>query len=108
MLSLKRLRKTMDFPQKLAYLRKQRHLTQQSLADLVGCHVIQLSRYESGSSQPTLDVIRKLARALAVTTDELILDLSERGPDLDLRLQFEAIAEFSQPDKLVVRAGLDA
>jgi len=46
----------LDFPQHLAALRKQRTLTQQALADRIGVHVVQLRRYESGSSQPTLDV----------------------------------------------------
>jgi len=57
----------------------------------VGIHVTQLSRYESGSSQPTLDVIRKIAVALSVSADELIFDENERGPQDDLRLQFEAV-----------------
>ena len=50
-----------------AELRKQRSLTQQALADRVGIHAVQLRRYESGSSQPTLEVIRKLAVALSVS-----------------------------------------
>lgn len=53
-----------DFSQRLAALRKEKGLTQQALADLIGMHVIQIRRYESGASQPTLDVIRKLALAL--------------------------------------------
>jgi transcriptional regulator with XRE-family HTH domain len=76
----------MDFPQKLATLRKKKGLSQQALADLIDLHVIQISRYETGSSQPTLDVIRKLAKVLNCTADELIFDISQRGPDTDLRL----------------------
>jgi transcriptional regulator with XRE-family HTH domain len=98
----------MDFPQKLAALRKQKGLSQKALADLIDLHVIQISRYETGSSQPTLDVIRKLARVLNCTTDELIFDITERGPDLDLRLQFEAISAFSLEDKKIVKAVLEA
>ena len=102
------LRLVMDFPDKLAALRKKKGFTQQTLADTIGCHVIQISRYESGTSQPTLDVIRKLARALNVSADELLFDKDERDPDKDLRLQFEAIANFSTEEKKVVRAVLDA
>jgi transcriptional regulator with XRE-family HTH domain len=98
----------MDFPEKLVTLRKQRGLTQQAHADLVGVHVLHFARYEKGLSQPTLDVIRRLARALHVTADELIFDAGERGPDDDLRLQFEAIAAFSPEEKLIVRGLLDA
>jgi transcriptional regulator with XRE-family HTH domain len=63
-------------------------------ASAVGIHVTQLSRYESGSSQPMLDVIRKIAVALSVSADELIFDENERGPQDDLRLQFEAVSKW--------------
>src|SRR5690348_12082684 len=53
-----------DFPRHLAALRKDRSLTQLALAERVGVHVVQLRRYEAGTSQPTLDVIRRLAIAL--------------------------------------------
>ena len=56
----------MDFPHKLAAMRKQKGLSQQALANLIDLHVIQISRYETGSSQPTLDVIRKLATVMIV------------------------------------------
>jgi len=80
----------MDFPQRLATLRKERALTQQALAEHVGVHVSQIRRYEAGESTPTLDVLRKLAIALSVSADTLVFDKDERGPDDDLRLQFEA------------------
>jgi transcriptional regulator with XRE-family HTH domain len=97
----------MDFPQRLAALRKQKALTQRALADAVGVHVIQLRRYEAGSSQPTLGVIKKLAVALRVSADELIFGAKGRGPDDDLRLQFEAISGFSADEKRVIKAVLD-
>ncbi len=40
----------MDFPQRLAALRKERALTQDALAAQVGIHVSQLRRYEAGKS----------------------------------------------------------
>src|SRR5436190_2216181 len=98
----------MDFPKKLLSLRKKKRLTQQALADMVGVHVLHLARYEKGLSQPTLDVIRKLSLALNVTADELIFDHNERGPDSDLRLQFEAVSHFSAQEKLVLLSVLEA
>ena len=62
-------------------------LGQKALAETVGIHLTQLSRYESGASQPILDVIRKLAVALSITANELIFDEKERGPGDDLRLR---------------------
>lgn len=98
---------TMHFPERLSALRKKKGLTQQALADLIGVQMLQVHRYEAGVSQPTLEVIRKLAVALNVTADELIFDSAERGPDQDLRLQFEAVSRFDQEDRLVVKSVLD-
>jgi transcriptional regulator with XRE-family HTH domain len=93
----------MDFQDRLTALRKERKLTQQALADHVGVHISQIRRYEAGESQPTLDVIRKLAIALSVSADVLVFDSAERGPGDDLRLQFEAVNEFSDEEKRTVR-----
>lgn len=98
----------MAFPERLAKLRKERGLTQQALADRVNLHVIQVRRYEKGSSQPTLEVIRRLAVALSVTSDALVFDEDERGPSDDLRLQFEAVSAFDEEDKAVARTVLES
>lgn len=95
------------FPIRLAALRKEREMTQQTLADRVGIHVVQLRRYESGSSQPTLDVIRHLAVALSVSADALLFGKDERGPDAELRFQFEAVSKFDPDDRKAARAVLD-
>ena len=88
-------------------MRKNRGLTQQTLADRVGVHVVQLRRYESGASQPTLDVIRNLAVALSLSADLLLFGKEERGPDDELRLQFEAVTRFDAEEKRAVRSVLD-
>jgi transcriptional regulator with XRE-family HTH domain len=95
------------FPQRLASLRKERSLTQQALAEMVELGITQMKRYEAGSSQPTLDVIRKLSQVLRVSADELLFGKAERGPDEDLRLQFEAISRFNDDEKKVVRSVLE-
>ena len=95
------------FPLRLSLLRKERGFTQQALAAMVGLGITQMKRYEAGTSQPTLEVIRKLSQALRVSADELLFGDSERGPDADLRLQFEAISRFSEDEKKVVRSVLE-
>lgn len=65
-------------------------LTQQALADRIGLHISQLRRYEGGTSQPTLDVLKNLAVALSVSTDSLVFDQDGRVLDDRLRLQFVA------------------
>lgn len=93
----------MDFPERLAALRGERGITQQTLAERVGIHVSQIRRYEAGQSAPTLDVLRKLAINLSVSADRLVFDADERGPDEELRLQFEATTRLPDEDKRVVR-----
>lgn len=98
---------TPDFPRQLAALRKRNWLTHQVLAERVGIHPVQLRRHEGGASQPTLDVIRKLASDLSVSTDLLLLGKDERGPDDDLRMQFDALSGSDADEKQVIRSLLE-
>ena len=98
----------MDFPERLATLRNERGMTQGTLAQHVGIHVSQLRRYEAGSSSPTLDVLRKLAIALSVSADTLVFDTDERGPDEELRLQFEATMRLSEDEKRAVKLMIES
>jgi len=100
--------KKMDFPDRLEALRKERGLTQQAFASAIGVHVTQLRRYEAGTSQPTLDVLRKMAVVLRVSADLLLFDKDERGPDAELRLQFEAISRLDRDEKKVVKSVLES
>ncbi len=97
----------MGFAERLSALRKKRGLTQQALGDVAGVHMMQIHRYENGASQPSIEVLKKLARALRVSADELLFDKDERGPDEELRLQFEAISHLAPEEKHVVVEVLD-
>ncbi len=98
----------MNFGKRLAALRKERAITQQALADQVSCHVTMIRRYEANETQPTLEVIRKLARALSVSADALVFEQDERGPSDELRLQFEAISQLPPEEQSVVKEVLDS
>lgn len=88
----------MEFSERLARLRKERGLTQKALAEASGVHATQIQRYESGAFEPTLDALRRLARALAVPADSLVFDADERAPSDDLKFVFDAVSRF-QPDE---------
>ena len=77
------------------------------MPEQVEISLIQLRRYEAGSSQPTLDVIKRLAVALSVSSDALHFASDERGPDEELRYQFEAIRDFDPEDRRIDKAVLD-
>lgn len=98
----------MDFPKQLAAVRKERGLTQQTLADRVGVHVTQVRRYEAGTSAPTLDVLVKIATSLNVSIDALVFEEHDRDPDEDLRLQFEATRHLDPEEREMVKGLIEA
>lgn len=61
-----------EFGNRLRQLRKDRKLTQQQLAELIGVKNSVISFYEVGERTPSPDVLRKLALALHVTADYLL------------------------------------
>lgn len=97
----------MSISLRLIALRRERDLTQQELADLVGLHVNQIRRYESEHAQPSLDALKKIAVGLSVSLDTLVFEERERDPDEDLRLQFEAVSRMPPEDKRIVKALLE-
>lgn len=98
----------MHFPSRLIQVRKALGLTQQGLSDAAELHVNQIRRYEAGTAQPTLDALIRLAKVLHIGLDDLVFGEDERGPDDDLRLQFEALSAMSQEEKQVAKAVLEA
>ena len=98
----------MNFPVQLTQLRKERKLTQQQMADAVGIHVNQIKRYESGTTQPTLDALVKITKSLHISLDNLVFGEGQRGPDDDLKLQFEAVSELEDNEKLIVKEVLES
>jgi transcriptional regulator with XRE-family HTH domain len=97
----------MSIGARLIALRKEKGLTQQEMADEIGLHVNQIRRYESGSAQPSLEALKKMAVAMSVTIDSLVFGPGERGPDEDLRLQFEAVSQMTEEEKKIIKALLE-
>lgn len=60
-----------NLAQNLITLRKKRGLTQARLAELSGATRASIALIESGTSNPTMEVLIKLSRALQVSIDEL-------------------------------------
>lgn len=94
---------TMNFAERLNTLRRERGLTQPALATRIGIHVSQLRRYEAGTSQPTLDVLRRLATELAISADTLLFDPDERVIPDDLAHHLEAINQLDPDEKTSIR-----
>lgn len=99
---------TVDFATRLSAARKTKGMTQRTLADTVGIHVTQVRRYEAGTSQPTLDVLKRIAVALHLSTDVLVFDEDERGPADELRLAFEATNDLDADERAMIKNLIEA
>lgn len=62
----------MEFHEKLQWLRKQRGLTQEELAESLFVSRTAISKWESGRGYPNIDSLKALSRFFSVTIDELL------------------------------------
>ncbi|MEU5538400.1 XRE family transcriptional regulator [Streptomyces sp. NPDC020362] len=70
---------------RLRALRRDRKLTLEALATTTGISVSTLSRLESGSRRPTLDLLIPLARAHRIALDDLVAAPATGDPRVHLR-----------------------
>ncbi len=99
---------TMSLPTRLLVLRKERGLTQQQMADSIDIHANSIKKYAARHAQPSLDVLKKIALTLNVSTDFLLFEEHERGPSDELALQFEAVSQLAGEEQRVVMEVLES
>jgi transcriptional regulator with XRE-family HTH domain len=75
----------MKFKEKLVYLRKQKNWSQQELGDQVGVQVTHISRLENEKSQPSVELLRKIAQAFGVTMDYLVDEESDEVTPVSIK-----------------------
>lgn len=61
-----------DFAKNVRLLRKQNRMSQFMLADKLGVSQRTVSHYENGSSEPSLQILCRIARIFKVSVDELL------------------------------------
>lgn len=103
----------MSFAQRLKKARTDKGLSQTELGNLAGIHYTQVGRYENKGSQPSAEILSKLANALGVSSDFLTNgttnEMAENTlSDKELLNQFKAIELMSDNDKGVVKTLIDA
>jgi len=103
----------MDFKDRLKQARTIKGLSQSKLADIVGVHVTNISRYERGENKPTSNVLSKLAEGLGVSADFLMSgstnDVANASiSDRELLEQFKKIEQLPNDKKELVKEFLDA
>ena len=70
----------MKLPEKLVTLRKQRGLSQESMAEQLGVSRQAISRWEQGSAQPDAGNLFQLSRLFQVSADYLLDDALDQPP----------------------------
>jgi len=98
----------MSFSARFLLLRKQHGLTQPQMADKVGIHLTQVRRYESGETQPSLDILKRIDVTFHVSADWLIFEEGEREPQDELKLKFEAVKQMDEDEQKSITSILDA
>ncbi len=102
-----------NFGQRVASARRERGMTQGELADKTGVHISHIQRIEANNSQPTVDVLKRLAEALEVSLDLLVFErasevATRQMVDRELVAQFAAIEDFNDTDKQAIKTILAA
>lgn len=83
---------------KLKEIRAKRNLTQQQVADYIGCSSVVYSRYESGTRQPSIEVLLRLADLFGVTVDILLGRPDQRDGSLS-EYEIELLAAARNADE---------
>ena len=103
----------MNFSDRVKELRKNKNLSQSKLGEMVGIHYTQVGRYEKGESFPSMEILRKLADALEVSTDYLMEGSSGEVAlahihDRELLHQFKQVQEMEERDQEMIKTFIDA
>ncbi|MEN8233050.1 MAG: helix-turn-helix transcriptional regulator [Thermodesulfobacteriota bacterium] len=101
-----------NFSKKLKLARQQKGFTQGQLARRVGSDSQRISKYERGVMVPTTPILIKIANALEVSLDYLLLDAEDKAvskiQDATLLSQFTQIESLTEEDKFLIKGLLDA
>lgn len=102
----------MSFGKNLSRFRKEKGLTQEDMVKKSGVAISQIRRYEADKSSPTLEVIRRLAKALGISIDELVFDkatgiAASKLMDRELLEQFEMISALEEDERQAVKKILE-
>ena len=103
----------MTIGERIKELRKAKKLTQSQLAEIVGMSYIQIGRYETQKSNPSSEVLQKLANALDTSTDFLMQGdsdeiISAQLTDKELLKQFKQVEQLNSDDKHLIKTFIDA
>jgi transcriptional regulator with XRE-family HTH domain len=111
LLSMPASTESLKFGRRLQELRKKRGLRQKELAAAIGIHPLQVSKYETGLSFPTVAKVIEIAKFLQVSMDELFGEIvpdETRVKNLRLLRRFKELEELPKDDQETAVKLIDA
>ena len=95
------------FPERLRAAREMRGWSQSELGARAGMPPSSIAHFEAGARKPSFDNLRRLATALAVTTDYLLGRVTEVDIARDADPLFRDVGQLSGEDRELARDFLD-
>lgn len=102
-----------SFGENLKTLRVAKNISQAELAEQIGIHSTHISRYERELTQPTLDVVKRIAEALQVSVDALVYGAKDEKAknnikDQELLSMFTKVQSLDKQDVVCIKSMLNA
>lgn len=102
-----------SFGENLKGLRVAKNISQAELADMIAVHSTHISRYERDLTQPTLDVVKRIAEALQVSVDALVYGPKDEKAknmikDQELLTMFARVQGLDKQDITCIKSMLNA
>ena len=97
----------MKFGLRLAEVRKNKKLSQDDIAKMIGVHAAVIGRYEREEVKPSIEVATQIAEALQVSLDYLV-GATDQMLDKNIPNRIQDIQKLSEQDKSHFYALLDA
>lgn len=96
----------MSFGKRLMEVRKERGLSQEDLATLIGTKGPAIGRYERGAANPTIEVAMRLADALDISLDYLVGKV-DTALDAATLNRIKAISTLTEDDRNFILRAVD-
>lgn len=86
--------------------RENKGLNIEQAAAICGIPIGTYRKYEAGSSQPTAEPIRAMAKGLGVSTDEILMEPDERSVAAELRKLFGVVSSLNDCQQAEVKRAI--
>jgi len=97
----------MSFGNRLSTIRKERKVSQGDLAIKAGIHLNVIGRYERGEAVPSIEIAGKIAEALKVSLDYLVLGKSDLNVDQSLLEKVLSIQQLPEDEREHILYAID-